>query len=390
MPRREAGVGAGMMPVGAMCGRAGRASCRQAWNLSAARREVPASVIICTCARTIGYWAAVVEPDAEEPPVPGEEDPCVPEALPEVAESPDVLDPEGADPLPEVDESPVPEAEPLLELLLPEVPAELPEPEEVAPDEVPDVVDEPEPDPVPELSLEDEPVAEPVPEPVPWAPDPEPLPEDPFPALLFSDVSPPLDSPPFSDDFAEAGPELEDPCAAVSVTWTFSLVSWVVPPMPAPRVTKLTMMANASTATRDAAAATRVARLRCRLRSTPRAAVRISGGAMGVPDSAISSISARPLTERVPRRWVTCASAPTGPTCLSFSAEAERIELYTCEAAAEAKPPMRVPMIEPARPIFAESAKEVAAASPDAITVANEKSEKMPFFSSGTWFISCG
>ncbi len=110
---------------------------------------------------------------------------------------------------------------------------------------------------------------------------------------------------------------------------------------------------------------------------------------MGVPDSATSSTCARPLTGRWPILRVTLASSPTGPTCLSFSAEAEMIDLYTCEAAAEAKPPMRVPMIEPARPIFAERAKEVAAASPEAMTVANEKSEKIPFFSSGALLFRC-
>lgn len=337
------------------------------------------------------YCAEPAVPEVEDPSalVEEPEEPEVPDDVPDPLGAPDSDDED--DPLfVEPVDSLVPEVDPLVEELLPEAPVELPEVEPEPEEDVPEVAEEPEPVPALEPSDEDESAAEPEPDPDSWAPEAELLPEDPFPAPLPADEPPPLEPLPCSDDFEEAELEPDVPCAAASVTWTFSSVSCAVPPMPAPRVTKLTTRANTSTATREAATATRVARLRCRLRSTPRAAARISGGAMGVPDSAISSISARPLTERVPSRRVTCASSPAGPTCLSFSAEAERIELYTCDAAADAKPPMSVPMIEPARPIFAERAKEVAAARPDAMTVANEKSEKMPFFSSGAWFTSCG
>ena len=60
------------------------------------------------------------------------------------------------------------------------------------------------------------------------------------------------------------------------------------------------------------------------------------------------------------------------------------MDLYTCDAAAEAKPPMSVPMIEPARPMRDESANDVAAARPDAITAAKEKSSKTPFLPSAS------
>ena len=77
----------------------------------------------------------------------------------------------------------------------------------------------------------------------------------------------------------------------------------------------------------------------------------------------------------------TVASASAGLAWRIFSADAERSDLYTWEAAAEAKPPISVPMMEPAMPICEASAKEVAAASPEAITAAKLKSSKMPFFS---------
>lgn len=324
-------------------------------------------------------------------------------------ELPDPVDPEEEDPEPLLSEDevdpPVDEPEPDVPLLpaepLPDVPLPPEEdpvlPEELEEDELPEDEPEPEPVAVPVPEPDVDPASEPLPEeapseePEPPVPDPEPEPADddvlPDPAdepvsLLFA--APPW---PEAPDPADDAP-LPDPCAALSLTWTFSLLSCDVPPMPAPLVTKLTTSAKTSTAASEAAAAMRVARRRWRFRSTPRAAARISGGAMGVPDSATSSTWARPLTGRWSILRVRPASSLAGPTCLSFSAEAERSELYTCEAAAEAKPPIRVPMIEPARPIFAERAKDVAAASPEAMTVANEKSEKRPFFSSATWLFS--
>ena len=127
---------------------------------------------------------------------------------------------------------------------------------------------------------------------------------------------------------------------------------------------------------------------------------------MGVPDFATSSTAPRPTAGRRKivrvgsalaatvasasrgaaeslRPPVAAASPLAGPTWRSLSADAERSERYTCEAAADAKPPINVPMMEPAMPIWEARAKDVAAASPDAITVEKLKSSKRPFLPSG-------
>lgn len=350
----------------------------------------------------------------EEPPVslvPADDEldePLVPPAVPEeLEESPDVPPPAAPEPpedvppealpelLPEDSPEALPEPLPDVPPPLPEVPPEpLPVPEALLPE--PDEVPEPEAEEslfVPALPLVD------VPEVPPVAPEPAlSVPVD----VLWLLVGEACGDAPAPWPAAAPEPELE-PVSPVS---SACCSLWVTEgPIPEPFVKSLTASAKTRTAASATAAAMMVARLRMALFLRARAASMTSGGAMGVPDSASSSTSALPLIERLRSGRVTPApiaadrlsstpeAAPAsspGAAWRSLSAEAERSDLYIWEAAAEAKPPISVPIMEPASPICAESAKEVAAARPEAMTVANEKSSKMPFFSSVALLFSDG